>query len=129
QERCRERYHEYPFVHHPDLSLYQETQRPLVPLSERVCAMRANREEELKQGLVGSHPFRVVGVPVLATNLAELARPVGQDQRRPLDNEARAVRAIRVVVSDAAKPASSKLIVTADVHPERGDVSRRLPAR
>jgi hypothetical protein len=40
QERSHERYHEYPFVHHPNLSLYQETQRPLVPLSERVCAMR-----------------------------------------------------------------------------------------
>src|SRR5262249_13264899 len=45
--------------------------------SERVGAVGADGELELEQELVGLDPFGVGRVPVLAADLAELARPVG----------------------------------------------------
>src|SRR5207302_1406457 len=44
-------------------------------------AVRADGELELKQEFVRSGAERVVGAPVLPANLAELARPVREDQR------------------------------------------------
>src|SRR5512138_853837 len=52
----------------------------LVPTSERVCAVRPHRKDELEQELVGGSAFPVVRPAKLAADLAELARPVGQEQ-------------------------------------------------
>src|SRR3954469_14012910 len=47
-------------------------------MSERVCTVRPDRKLELEQEFVGRLGLRVAGAPVLATDLAEFARPVGQ---------------------------------------------------
>ena len=44
-------------------------------------AVRADRELKLEQELVGALAFRVSRVAILSTDLAELARPVGEHQR------------------------------------------------
>src|SRR3954452_20909105 len=49
--------------------------------SERVRAVRPDRELELEQELIGRIRLRVAGAAVLTANLAELARPVAQRQR------------------------------------------------
>ena len=43
--------------------------------------MRAHREHELEQKFVGRQSFAVARSPKLSTNLAELARPIGQHER------------------------------------------------
>src|SRR2546427_608934 len=58
--------------------------------SERVRTVRTDGELELEQQLVGGHPLGVARPPVLPADLAELARPVGQDER------AAAVAGVRV---------------------------------
>src|SRR5262245_14400727 len=52
--------------------------------SERVRAVRADREQELEQDLVGVDALGVGRAAELAADLAELARPVGQERRSAL---------------------------------------------
>src|SRR5689334_5548268 len=47
-------------------------------LSERVRSMRAHRKHKLEQKLVGGESFAVAIAAKLSTDLAELARPVGE---------------------------------------------------
>ena len=49
---------------------------------ERMRAVRAQYEQELEEKLIRIAAFGVTGEAVLAANLAELARPVGQDSRK-----------------------------------------------
>src|SRR5215831_5788272 len=49
--------------------------------SERVRSVGAQGELELEKQFVGGEAIAVVGSAKLAANLAELARPIGQDDR------------------------------------------------
>src|SRR5688500_5527784 len=60
--------------------------------SERVGAVGADGEQELEEQLVGLDALAVAGVAVLAADLAELARPPGQQQRGALVHERGIVR-------------------------------------
>ena len=44
-------------------------------------AVRANRELELEQEFVGRRALGIIGAPILAADLAELARPERQQRR------------------------------------------------
>src|SRR2546423_13362122 len=86
-------------------------------------SVRADRELELKQQLVGAVDERVIRAPVLRTHLAELARPVGDDERRAGVGERGVRRATGTIVPDAAEPAAAELIIARGVHP-RGALQR-----
>src|SRR5438874_9488311 len=79
-------------------------------------AVRADGELELKQEFVRSGAERVVGAPVLPANLAELARPVREDQRPARIEQRRVGRAVAAVVPRAHEPAPPELIIAGDVH-------------
>src|SRR5438105_2072894 len=49
---------------------------------ERMRAVRAHYEQELEEQFIRIPALAVVAEAVLAANLAELARPVGQDSRK-----------------------------------------------
>src|SRR5919204_4250902 len=74
-------------------------------------AMRADGELELEQEFVRSRPQRVVGAPVLPADLAELARPVCEEQRAAPIEQRRVGRAVAAVVPRAHEPAPRELIV------------------
>src|SRR5687767_6262421 len=81
-------------------------------------AVRAYRELELKQELVGRQRLRISDTTILPPDLAEFARPVGQRQCLPDVAQARVVAAIGPVETDACKPAAPKLIVAGRVVPD-----------
>src|SRR4051794_14259936 len=91
-------------------------------------SVSSDREQELEQHLVRRDPFGVLRVAVLTTDLAELARPVGQDERASLVDQARVVCPIGVVVTDAREPSLSELVFAARIHAEGGYVAGRFAA-
>src|SRR4026208_2043400 len=88
--------------------------------------MRTNRKQELKQRFVRRDTFRVIRSTILSADLAELARPVGQDHRRPFVDQAGISRALGVVESNTTEPAPGKLIVATRIHAKRIDVTHLL---
>src|SRR6188474_2554086 len=86
---------------------------------ERVGAVCADREQELEQELVGDNAFRVRGAPVLTAHLAELAGPVGHDERRSVIVESRIGGALGPVPSDVGEPSPRELVLPARVVAER----------
>src|SRR5512142_1938254 len=81
--------------------------------------MSANRKQELEEQFVGGASFRVARAPPLSPHLAELARPVSQQQRRALVGEAPDNRPIRVIVAGTGEPSLPELVVAGNVEPER----------
>src|SRR5260221_5356441 len=77
---------------------------------ESVGAVRADGEEELEQELVGGAPFPETGVAVLGADLAELARPIGEDEGAALVGEGGVLRAVREVVARAREPPPPELV-------------------
>src|SRR5713226_7582244 len=82
---------------------------------KRVRAVRPDGKLELEQQLVRRGPDRIFRPAVLPAYLAELARPVGQEQRLPGIEQRSIVGAIRAVVAGTRKPAPSELIVAGHV--------------
>src|SRR5215216_2117207 len=80
-----------------------------------MCTMRANGEQELEQQFIGIFTFRVVDAPVLSPDLAELARPVGQQQRASLVLQSRVGGAFRSVVTRSSEPAALELEIARQV--------------
>src|SRR5205809_6725136 len=81
-------------------------------------AVGADRELELEEELIGGDVLAVARVAVLAPDLAELARPVGEEQGSALVHERGIVRALRTVESDAREPALRELVLPGDVRAE-----------
>src|SRR4051794_28982620 len=77
-------------------------------------AMRSDRKLELEQEFVGGFRFGVTRAPILAANLAELTRPVGQ--RQGLTRiDGRRIGPLRAVVAAAAKPSPRELVIAREV--------------
>ena len=86
---------------------------------ERVRAVRADREEHLKEQLVGDRiPIAVAGAPVLAAQLAEFARPVCQDCRESTVSDARVACPLGPVESTAGEPTSLELVLGRGIQSE-----------
>ena len=66
-----------------------------------------------------SHAFRKPSTTILAADLTELARPVCEEQRRSFVDQRGIVCAFRPVITGTGKPATSELVVAADVHAKR----------
>ena len=66
--------------------------------------MGPHREHELEQELVCSQMLGVAGAPQLPADLAEFARPVGQDQRAASILQGGVVIPLGLVESRAEKP-------------------------
>src|SRR4051812_2488002 len=82
-------------------------------------AVRADREIELEQQLVGDDAFRVVGASHLTADLAELTRPV-REKQGPAVVVQRAIRhAPGMVEARARIPAPRELILAKAVVAER----------
>src|SRR4051794_36940706 len=81
----------------------------MATLSERVGAVRPDREQELEQELVGIDALGVARMPVLAAHLAELARPVCQQERPALVTQGGILGAVGPVVAAAGEPAAREL--------------------
>src|SRR5688572_10261864 len=92
--------------------------------------MSSDREQELEQHFVRGDPLGEVDATVLTAQLAELARPVGQEKRRPPVLERRIERAFRPVVACACEPPACELVVAARIHAEgrRGALLLLTPA-
>ena len=73
---------------------------------------RADRELELEQQFVCRWSVAVRRPPVLPAYLAELARPVGQQERLPCIEDCGVHCAIGAIDADAGKPAASELVIT-----------------
>src|SRR5437667_9330409 len=80
-----------------------------------MCSVRPDRELELEQKLVGLWSVGIHGSPVLAADLAELARPVRQHERLPRVEESGVVGPVRSIVSKSGEPAPRELIVSRHV--------------
>src|SRR5204862_5928364 len=76
--------------------------------------MRADRTLDLEEEFVGRIGSRVVGAPVLAADLTELARPVRQDERPSAIDEQGIVSVFRSVVARPGEPSPRELIVARD---------------
>src|SRR5262245_23348573 len=81
--------------------------------------VRSDRELELEQQLVRRRTDRVVRPPVLAPDLAELARPVRERQRAAGVEKSGIGRAVRSVVARASEPAPPELVVARHVEAVR----------
>src|SRR6185295_16109267 len=77
--------------------------------------VRADRELELEQQLVGRLSERIVRAAILRADLAELARPVGHDERAAGIGERRVGRAIGPIVARAGEPAATDLVVSRNI--------------
>ncbi len=80
-------------------------------------AVRTDGKLDLKQQLVGRRRIGVVGSPVLAPDLAELARPERQRQRTTLIAKIGSVRPVRAIDARAGVPPPRKLIIARHVEP------------
>src|SRR4029077_459554 len=90
---------------------------------EWMGAMRTHHEEKLKQKFVGVVVTRGRGVQqmaiaILSTDLAELARPVGQDTRKTSVGETRAVGVAAAIKASADSPAAIETVFGVSVHAE-----------
>src|SRR5215211_5542921 len=88
-------------------------------------AVRADRELQLEQELVGSRSVRVVRPPVLAAQLAELARPERDQGRIRLVAEIGLVQPIRSIEPAAREPSACELVITRDIEARTVDAPRR----
>src|SRR5204862_6660342 len=95
---------------------------------KRVRAVRADREQELEQELVGGHPFGVLSAAILAADLTELAGPVGQERRPAGVPERRIDTPLRPVIAAAGEPPPGELVFATRIHAECGRVGNRLLA-
>src|SRR5262245_7244415 len=86
--------------------------------SEGMGAVGADGKEELEEQIVGVVALAEARVPVLGADLAELARPEGQDEGCALVDEERVRRALGVIVAEPAEPASRELVLAEGVHAE-----------
>ena len=73
---------------------------------------------KLEEQLVGRAPVLEPRVPILGPDLAELARPVGEDERASLVGDSRFVGVVGVVESSAGEPAARELILEVAVGAE-----------
>src|SRR2546423_12933975 len=78
-------------------------------------SVSADRKLELEQELIRRGSDRVVGAPILAAHLAELARPVCENRRAARIAQQRVVGAIGSVEADARKPSPRELVIRRDV--------------
>src|SRR5262245_55968389 len=82
-------------------------------------AMGADRKLKLHQEFIGCLPERVLRPSILATHLAELARPICQDRGLAFIDKGRIVGMLGPVVAHAGKPAPAELIISGKVVSER----------
>src|SRR5437868_15193425 len=87
--------------------------------------MRADGKVELEQQLVGCGAFVVVRASVLPANLAELARPVGQEKRAAAIGLRRVERPARLIVSGTQIPPPRELVLAEPVVAESLLLERR----
>src|SRR5947209_19922952 len=73
--------------------------------------VRTDGKLELEQQLVRRRSERIVGASELRANLAELARPVGDDERSAGVRQRCVVGAVAAVVARAGEPSPPDLIV------------------
>src|SRR5512146_1992927 len=85
------------------------------PLSEGMGAVGADRVDELEQQLVGGLVLPEARVAVLGSDLAELARPVREDERAAPVAQARVLGPLGVVVAQAGEPAPPELVLQVTV--------------
>ena len=81
-------------------------------------AVRSQREQELEQELVRGVSLGVLGAAELPSNLAELARPVGQDHRGGVVMRIGIARPLRPIKARSPKPAARELIFSRSEEPE-----------
>src|SRR5919201_2978751 len=79
-------------------------------------AVRADGKLELEQEFVCRWRERVARAPVLAAHLAELARPVRENQRAAGIEQRCVGRSIATIVARADEPAPRELVVAGYVH-------------
>src|SRR6266481_1574300 len=89
-------------------------------------AVGADGELELEEELVGLDALSVIRMPVLAAHLAELAGPVGEDERGALVGERGIVGALRTVEAQRREPALRELVLQGGVSPEGMGLGRVL---
>src|SRR5262245_6645717 len=89
------------------------------PALERMGAVCADDELELKQQLVRRHVSGIVRPPKLPANLTEFAWPVRHDQRLRRVAARGLLRAAGTIEAKARKPPAAELIVTRNVEPRR----------
>src|ERR1051325_454478 len=80
-------------------------------------AVRTDRKLELEQQFVRARTVCIVRTPVLASHLAELARPVGQRGGCAFIDQRRVERTARPVIPNPGKPPSRELVVAGHVVP------------
>src|SRR5215467_9137946 len=109
-------------LHKTEISLFETTALPAawVHALERMRAMRPHRKLKLEQKFVRRQSLRVTGALELPANLAELARPVSQDQRSPGVDQLRVVEATGMVVACTEKPSARDLVFSGNVEARRG---------
>ena len=90
--------------------------------------MRPDIELHLEQQLMCRRTFRIVGMPVLSANLAELARPIRQREGLSDIVQRSVVGAFRTIEPRAREPSAAQLIVTGHVEPRGILASCRLLA-
>src|SRR5258708_15629844 len=81
-------------------------------------AVGADGDLQLEKELVGLDALAIGGVAVLAADLTELARPVGEDGGSALVHERRIVGPLGVVEAHAREPAARKLVLERSVETE-----------
>jgi hypothetical protein len=79
--------------------------------SERMRTMGSDRELKLKKKFIRQITNGVIGPPILAPYLAELARPIGQHQRLAGIAQRLVLSMCGPVVASAGKPSTGELIV------------------
>src|SRR5437588_4916079 len=80
-------------------------------------AVRANRKLELEQELVCDRTIAVHRTAILASDLAELARPIRQNERLAAVEHGSVRCSIGSIVARSGKPSPRELIIARDVVP------------
>src|SRR5437879_12788626 len=78
-------------------------------------AMRPHRKLELEQKLVRGQAVSITGTPELSANLAELARPVGQNQRSAGVDQLGVVEAAGTIEAAAQEPSPRELVIRGNI--------------
>src|SRR5205823_1398187 len=89
----------------------------------RLRPVRAHHEYKLEKELIGIGVASIGSVPqmsvaILATDLAELARPVGQDTGKTTIRQARVRGAAAAIEASADRPAAVRAVLRRRVHAE-----------
>src|SRR5258708_15494016 len=80
-----------------------------------MCAVSAEREDQLHEQFIAVPALRVMGKSVFAPNLAEFAGPVRQRGGCASVSQVGEAAAVRPVKSATGKPAATKLIISGNV--------------